>query len=589
MGGPFVTFDRGPEGLAMAASTKEQGGIRAALAYRDFRWLVTGLAASSVGSWAYNVALYVYVWDATGSATWAAATTLGRFVPALLFSTYGGVVAERVERRRLLIRLDLLASTVMITLALVTGMTVLPLLAIVLASLSSMIGTVYWPATAALTPQIVDEKDLAAANAFQSMIENVSVIVGPALGALVLAVYSVPVTLLINAALFLFSAWCSTRLRTRSTPSDVTEGGSAGVVRQVVVGFRAVTSSTTAAILVGASVLASFFYGVDTVLFVVVSDQRLGLGPDGFGVLVAGLGVGGIAMSPVVNRLAGSRRLASIISFALVVYTLPTLLLLWVDAAAGAFAIQVVRGAGTLVVDVLAVTALQRSLPSDMIARVFGVFTTLVLGAISLGALVVPLVLGVAGLDGTLVVFSVGASVLIVILYPFTRTVDREMAERLTALAPRIEVLAGLGIFASASRTALERLASAAEERRVGAGSRIITQGDAADAFYVVLEGAVSVSRATDAGGVEHLQDLGPAQYFGEVGLLEEVPRTAHVDARTDVEVLRVPGDDFIAALTEAAATPAFMETARMRLASTNPARPLTGRALSKDEDVAPR
>jgi MFS family permease len=77
--------------------------LRAALAYHDFRWLMIGLSVSSVGTWAYNVALYVYVFEATGSPTWAAATSVGRFVPALIMSSYSGIVAERFERRRLLI------------------------------------------------------------------------------------------------------------------------------------------------------------------------------------------------------------------------------------------------------------------------------------------------------------------------------------------------------------------------------------------------------------------------------------------------------------------------------------------------------
>jgi len=559
-------------------------GFRAALSYPDFRWLVIGLSVSSIGSWAYNVALYVYVYEQTQSAGWAAATTLGRFVPALLFGSYGGVIAERIERRRLLISLDLISMTVMIVLGILTGADVLALFAIMLAAITSMIGTIYYPATAAMTPQVVDESDLAGANAFESLVENVSVIAGPALGAGVLAVSSVEVALFFNAATFLFSAWCSSQIETRSAASDVTEGGSAGVLKQVATGFKTILSSSTAAILVGASVLASFFYGTDTVLFVVYSEERLGIGPDGFGLLLAGLGVGGIIMSPFVDKLAGSPKLARIISLGLIVYTLPTALLLVIDVPAFAFGIQIIRGAGTLVVDVLAVTALQRSLPSDMIARVFGVFMTLVLAAISLGAFVTAPLLGAAGLDTTLLVYSVGVSVLVIVAYPRTRLVDREMTQRLAALAPRIKALEGLGIFASASRTALERLAAAAEEVTLPAGDRIIQEGDPADFFYVTTDGTVSVSAVGELGQEQHLRTMGPREYFGEIGLLEQGPRTASVDATTDVTLLKIPGDDFVSALTETAATSAFMEGARMRLARTHPSRDLTATALESPE-----
>lgn len=569
-----------------ATDTREKKhGFRAALAYPDFRWLVIGLSVSSIGSWAYNVALYVYVYEQTQSAGWAAATTLGRFVPSLIFGSYGGVIAERIERRKLLISLDLVSTVIMVALGILTAADVTALIAIVLAGVTSMLGTIYYPATAAMTPQVVDESDLAGANAFESLIENVSVIAGPALGAAVLAISSVEVAFFVNAATFLFSAWCSSNIKTRSAPSDVTEGGEAGVLKQVATGFKTILSSSTAAILVGASVLASFFYGTDTVLFVVYSEERLGIGPDGFGLLLAGLGVGGIIMSPFVDRLAGSPKLARIISLGLIVYTLPTALLLVIDAPTFAFGVQIIRGAGTLVVDVLAVTALQRSLPSDMIARVFGVFMTLVLAAISLGALVTPALLSATSLDTTLLVYSVGVSGLVVVAYPRTRLVDREMSAKLAALAPRISALEGLGIFASASRTALERLAAAAEEATVPADTRIIQEGDPADFFYVITDGTVSVSAVGELGQEQLLRTMGRGEYFGEIGLLEQGPRTASVDATSDVTLLRIPGDDFVSALSETAATSAFMEGARMRLARTHPSRDLTAAALQAPEN----
>ena len=414
----------------------------------------------------------------------------------------------------------------------------------------------------------------------ESLVENVSVIAGPALGAAVLAVSSVEVTFLFNAATFLFSAWCSTRVQTRSQPTDVTEGGEVGVLKQVTVGFRAIASSTTAAVLVGASVLASFMYGTDTVLFVVVSEERLGLGPDGFGVLMVGLGIGGVLMAPLVNRLAGSPRLATIISAGLLGYVLPTALLLWVDQPALAVAIQVVRGAGTLVVDVLAVTALQRTLAPDLVARVFGVFMTLVLAAISLGALVVAPVLQATSLDTTLLVFSVGMGALVVVAYPFTRLVDRETAARLAEAAPRIAALEALGIFAAASRPTLERLASAAEDMVVEPGIAFIEEGAPADAFYVVVEGEVDVTAHGAGTEDRHLRRLGAGDYVGELGLIDAIPRTATVRAVTPLRLYRIPGDDFLGALSDNTASAAFLESARMRLQNT--------RSISRPADPEP-
>ena len=73
------------------------------MAHRDFRYFIAAFTISFIGTWAYNVALTVWVYDETGSAGWVAAATVGRFVPALVFSAYGGVLAERFERVRLMV------------------------------------------------------------------------------------------------------------------------------------------------------------------------------------------------------------------------------------------------------------------------------------------------------------------------------------------------------------------------------------------------------------------------------------------------------------------------------------------------------
>src|SRR5437764_318147 len=84
----------------------------------------------------------------------------------------------------------------------------------------------------------------------------ISQVTGPAIGAALLAAGPPQVAFYLNAGSFLLSAAAVSRVRTRSRPSDVTEGGTAGVLRQVVVGFRAIASSSTGFVLVLFSVMA---------------------------------------------------------------------------------------------------------------------------------------------------------------------------------------------------------------------------------------------------------------------------------------------------------------------------------------------
>jgi CRP-like cAMP-binding protein len=146
-------------------------------------------------------------------------------------------------------------------------------------------------------------------------------------------------------------------------------------------------------------------------------------------------------------------------------------------------------------------------------------------------------------------------------------------ATQVEALAPIIAILSPLEIFAGASVNALERLAGAATELTVGAGMIVIQQGEPADAFYICTDGEVEVSSTGERGRKARvLRTLGPTSYFGEIGLIEGIPRTASVRALTDCRLLRIDGATFLAALTEAPAGIAVLATGVMNgLATTHP------------------
>ena len=198
--------------------------LRSGLRHRDFRFFIGAFGTSAIGSWAYNVALAVWLIDATGSASWVAGSTVARFAPALVMSAYGGVIAERFERIRLMATLDWVLAGIMAVIAVEMALDA-PALAVVLtAAISSSLSSIYEPAAAAMTPQLVPASDLGSANALRNTLDNICVIAGPGLGALLLLVADPWVALLANAATFVVSALLLVMVRERSTPVDVTEG-----------------------------------------------------------------------------------------------------------------------------------------------------------------------------------------------------------------------------------------------------------------------------------------------------------------------------------------------------------------------------
>src|ERR1700722_12848962 len=139
-------------------------GLRQVLRHRDLRVLFSASLISFTGSWSYSVALVAFVFERTHSLTAVGGASLARFVPALLLSAYGGVVAERFERVRVMITADLSAAAAQVALTVLAATSGPVWLAFVLAALTASASVVYGPATAALIPQIAGEQDLAAAN-----------------------------------------------------------------------------------------------------------------------------------------------------------------------------------------------------------------------------------------------------------------------------------------------------------------------------------------------------------------------------------------------------------------------------------------
>lgn len=550
---------------------------RSALSHRDLRLLFGGLTISATGSWAYNVALLGFVYSRTHSLAWVGGAGLARFVPSLVFSPYGGVVAERVERIRLMIGSDLLCAVWQAALAIVAAANGPAALALALASLTAISNVVYLPAVSATIPSVVSEEDLVAANALNGTIDNLVVITGPAIGALLLVFGSDSLVFWVNAGSFVVSALLVSRIRIRSRPVDVTEEGRAGPLRQMAVGAKTIISLPAARILVTFCALVSFVYGTDTILFVGVSQHRLGTGEQGFGYLLAGLGVGGILMALAVDRISRSRRLAPWIIAGVAGYTLPTALLTVIHSVGIAFPMEILRGASTLVVDVMAITALQRSVPGEQLARVFGVFWAFILGAISLGALITPQIIAATSLNGGLWVMAVGPFALGLLGYPSLVAMDRASADRTAELVPKVAILEQLGIFATASQAILERLAGAEEEVRFAPASTIIREGEQADALYVLVEGQVEVTARGQGGTPDHtIRTMTGPTYFGEIGVLEGIPRTATVTAITECQCERIDGDMLLDALSTAPASSSLMENARNRLLVTHPSRKLT-------------
>jgi predicted MFS family arabinose efflux permease len=186
--------------------------------------------------------------------------------------------------------------------------------------------------------------------------------------------------------------------------------------------------------LVGADVVCSVIYGMQTVLLLLLS-RDLGFGGAGYGYVLAALGVGGILGTTAAGRAARSSRPRAVLVGALLVLAVPSSLMAVTPWLPGLLVWGVIGGAGAVLVEVLCETALQRELDEDVFARAYGVALPMILGGIVVGSLVAAPLSALVGMTGAIVATGLLAAGYAGIVVLPGRTVGRHRAPRRIAVA----------------------------------------------------------------------------------------------------------------------------------------------------------
>jgi predicted MFS family arabinose efflux permease len=441
-------------------------------------------------------------------------------------------------------QLGLTASTLAVAAAIAAD---IPAVVIAISSLLGVFTTALQPAVSATIPSLCERpEELTAANVVNSTIESLSMFVGPAIGGLVIGLTSSAALAGLTAGGFLLSALLAMRLPddggADSAAEDEAEGESvpAGFLASVADGFRAVGGDRALRLIVGLMAAQTFVDGTLAVLTAVAALELLDTGDAGIGYLNSAVGVGALLGSLAAAGMVG-RRLAPGFAAGLILWGAPIALVGVLTENVAALILFGIVGIGNILIDVAGLTMLQRSAPEEMIARVFGVLETLILTSIALGSLVTPLLLDLLGNEATFLVVGAILPALAVVSWRSLNALDREQPAPTAAL----EVLSKLPFFAPLEPEVLESVAAQAEPAAVKGGETIFRQGDPGERFYVIRSGEVEVLIDGVRARVE-----GPGDYFGEIALLRDVPRTATVAALADTELLSVDGQDFVAAVS---------------------------------------
>jgi MFS family permease len=514
------------------------------LAHRDFRLLLAAFATSRAGDFLYTIALVVYVLQVTGSTAWVSATVVVRVVPLVLGGSFAGLLADRVDRRRLMILCDLVRFGLMMAMAAVSALTGPILLIILLVALATLFGMPYSPAFYASLPRLVPERDLASANSLVSTIECLSLVVGPAVGGVLVAATSPSWAFVVNAVTFLVSALFV--LRAAVPPAERTEddAADAGTLAGIRLGVRTLTGDRVLATLSVCLFAITFIYGFELVYLVLVARDLLDIGASGVGYLDAAVGIGGLAGAVVAPRLARSHRPRAVIALVVALNAAPMAALAILRSPWAALLVLAVEGVASLTLDVVANTIMQRVVPGTRLARVEGLLSSLSMATLLLGSLLAPPLLHAVGLEAALVLAAVVPAGITLALLARVRGLDRESTDRLVELGPRLDLLRGLDLFAGADPAALERIAAALQPLEFDAGSVLLREHDPTDDLLVLSDGTVCVWTGDRP---DQPRLIEAPDHVGEIGLLQHRPRTATVEAVTDVAAFRLAGSEFLA------------------------------------------
>lgn len=523
----------------------------AAAANDQIRKVQLAWACAIAAEWAHFVALGVYAYG-HGGASAVGLAGLIRLLPAAAVAPFAASLGDHFSRERFILGTSLFGALALAasSVSAAAGNTVLVYAFGAVVGLSS---TLFRPALQALLPSLArTPEELIAANAATSTMEGLGTLVGPLLAGVLVALTDVAAVFSAAAVVFLIAAVLLVRVRVKGRAPTTAR---APVRRMLGAGFVAVARAPRPRLLISLGVAQSFVRGCLNVLIVVAAFSLLDGGGSEVGYLTAAIGAGGM-IGALGAMTLGSRRLAVVFGLALVFWGLPIALLAGSAYLPAAIALLAVVGVANSVEDVAIITLLQRTADEELLTRVLAVLWGVAMGAVAIGSLAAPAIVDAVGVHAAFVVVGL-------ILPLLTLATYRRLAAMDLAVAPsrELELIGEVPMFSPLSLAAKESLAASLAPVAAAPGQCVIRAGEIGDEFYLVADGELEI----DAAGMQTTAATG--DYFGEIALLRDVPRTATVTARTESLLYALPRSAFLAAVTShAAAYASGQEIAESRL-----------------------
>lgn len=358
--------------------------VVSALRHPNFRLFWSGNFLSNIGTWMQNVALGWLVLSLTNSAFWLGVVGFAGSIPFLIFTLFGGVVADRVNKRRLLLVTQSIMMLLAFVMALLTWLKIITVWEVVVLSfLNGMAMAINAPSYQALVPRLVPREDLTNAIALNSAQFNMSRILGPTLGGYAMAAVGMAGNFFLNGLSFLAVLWALTRIRypeqeQRDHPSYLTS------LRQ---GFSYLREQPQMLILVWMTAVASFLAIPFLTFIPFFAKMQLHTGESGLGWLLAASGLGAVLGAVTVASLGTLRHRGKVVVIAGLFFFAAIIGFCYSRNFALSQCLALVEGYSAILMISSFNVAIQHLSSDEMRGRVMSIYATCFLGLPPLGAL----------------------------------------------------------------------------------------------------------------------------------------------------------------------------------------------------------
>jgi predicted MFS family arabinose efflux permease len=406
----------GPAAAAGAAADAGSGlpGFLSAFAFRDFRLLWIGAFLSSVGTWTQDVALAWLIHSRFGDPFYLGLRAFAADAPLIAFMLLGGAVADRVDRRLILLTSNVLQMTFATVLGLLYATDRLGIGAILaLAFLTGLSQSQSAPTYQAVLTSLVPPRRIPNAVALNSLQFNLSRAIGPVIAGLLLARAGTGACFAVNAASFLAVIAALWRVR---IPAH-TEVPKEGLGRSLGTGLRHVARDPILAALTLIAAIGSFLAFPLITYLPVIAGTALGTGAAGYSMLLSSFGVGAIAGAVATAHRGHVPRRGRTLLLALIVYGAATAAAVMSSRQPVAMGLLVVSGFSVVTAFSTVNSLVQENAPGSLKGRVLGIYGFAFRGGVPLGSLVAGLLIRPFGAPAVIAGFSAALALLAAGMY----------------------------------------------------------------------------------------------------------------------------------------------------------------------------